>query len=366
MYAALIGPAKYVQGRGALAEIGTLLRPLGERALILADKNVWDLLQPTVGPAFARAHVPTTTALFGGECSSQEIERVLGLAREARADVIVGVGGGKALDAAKAVGAGLGANWAVVPTIASTDAPTSALSVIYTPDGIFERYLFHPKNPDLVLVDTEVIARAPARFMAAGIGDGLSTWVEARANLQSLKPAMSGGVATRAAAAIAELCWKTLFTHGEAGLMAVAQRAVTPALDATIEAATLLSGLGFESCGLAAAHAIHNGITVLHDETHAILHGEKVAFGTIAQLTLEGRPLSEVNELIAFCRAIGLPTTLAELNLAEVGRERLMRVAEAACAPGETIHNMPFAVTPPMVLDAILTADAYGRAFVAR
>ncbi len=253
----------------------------------------------------------------------------------------------------------------MVPTVASTDAPTSALSVIYTDDGIFEEYLFLPRNPDRVLVDTAVIAQAPVRYSVAGIGDGLSTWVEARADLESRRPALSGGVVTWAAASIARLCWDTLFTHGEVAVHAVQRNVVASAVEAVVEADTFLSGLGLESCGLAAAHAIHNGSTILHEQTHVIVHGEKVAFGTLTQLVLEGRPIEQIEQSSRFCRRVGLRTTLAELDLADVSHDGLQRVAEAACAPHETNHTMPFAVSPDMVLDALLAADAYGRAFAA-
>lgn len=361
MLSALIAPRKYVQGRGALAQAGELIRPLGTRALVVFDRMVWEVAAQQVVASLHEAELTVETLEFRGECSDREIARVVGIGREFGAEVLVAVGGGKVIDTVKAAGHQLAGNWVVIPTIASTDAPTSALSVIYTDDGVVVRYDLFPKNPDLVLVDTEVIANAPARFLSAGIGDGLSTWVEARANHESRKPALSGGVATTAAAAIAKLCWDTLFAYGVAALHAVERHAVTLAVEKVVEANTLLSGLGFESNGVAAAHAIHNGLTVL-EPTHALWHGEKVAFGTLAQLVLEGRPTSELHEFIDFCTAVKLPTTLAELQLADVSRADLQRVAERACDPTETIHNMPFPVTPAMVLDAILAADAIATA----
>jgi len=358
MLAAMIAPRKYVQGRGALRQAGELIRPLGDRVLLIVDQRTWPAAGQELANQLADAGIAVTRADFAGECSEREIARLSEIGRQDSVTVVAGVGGGKILDTAKAVAYHLDAACVSVPTVASTDAPTSALSVIYTDEGVFHRYLILPRNPDLVLVDTEVIARAPVRYLVAGIGDGLSTWVEARANLESRRPAMAGGVATLAAANLAKLCWDTLMTYGPAAVRAVERRAVTLAVERVVEANTLLSGLGFESGGLAAAHAVHNGITALHERTHMILHGEKVAFGTLVQLVLEGRPTDELHAFIDYCAVVGLPTTLAELNLADASESELRLVAERACAPGETIHNMPFAVTPDMVFDAIRAADA--------
>lgn len=121
----------------------------------------------------------------------------------------------------------------------------------------------------------------------------------------------------------------------------------------------LLSGIGFESSGLAAAHAIHNGFTHL-PECHTRYHGEKVAFGTLTQLVLENAPLDEIETVVNFCRSVGLPTTLAGMGITEITKERLGVVAEKACAEGETIHNMPFKVTIDSVVAALLTADKLG------
>ena len=205
------------------------------------------------------------------------------------ARTIVGAGGGKVLDTARAAAADLGLPVVNCPTVASSDAPCSALSVIYTEEGIFQQYRFYRKNPDLVLVDTEVIAQAPPRLLVAGMGDALATWFEAKTCVEGYVKNMRGGGSTRSAAALAELCYKTLLEDGAVALQAARTKVVTPALERLVEANTLLSGLGFESSGLAAAHAIHNGLTVAPG-THPYFHGEKVAFGLLVQLVMEGSP----------------------------------------------------------------------------
>ncbi|NMB13176.1 MAG: glycerol dehydrogenase [Firmicutes bacterium] len=356
----LVAPGKYVQGPGALERLGEHVVQLGTAPLVIVDRTVMELLGDRLAALLADNLNPLLEP-FGGECSRAEITRLQKRAGE-KADTVVGIGGGKTLDTAKAVAYYLKVPVAIVPTIAATDAPTSALSVIYSEAGVFEEYLFLPRNPDLVVLDTAVIASAPPRFLASGMGDALATYFEAEACAQSAAQSMAGGNMTLAARNLARLCYDTLLEYGEQALWAAQRQVVTPALEYVVEANTLLSGLGFESGGLAAAHAIHNGLTVL-EETHKAFHGEKVAFSTLVQLILEGRSTDDIEEIIGFCLAVDLPVTLAQLGVTHVDPNRIMEVAEAATQEGETIHNMPFPVTPQMVRDAILAADAIGRVY---
>ena len=164
-----------------------------------------------------------------------------------------------------------------------------------------------------------------------------------------------------AALGIAKLCYDTLISEGVKAKLAVECGACTPAVEKIIEANTLLSGIGFESGGLAGAHAIHNGLTVL-EECHHMQHGEKVNFGTLTQLVLENVSEEELQDILDWMITVGLPVTLAELGITDTSREHLMPVAEAACAEGDTLHNMPCEINPEIVYNAILAADAYGRA----
>jgi glycerol dehydrogenase len=351
--AVFTAPRRYVQGRGALSTLPAELERLrASRPLLLIDPAV----EEATSPALA-ALGDVERVRFGGECSPSEIARVAEAA--SGADAVVAVGGGKAIDTAKAAAIPAQLPLVIAPTIASTDAPTSALSVVYNDDGSFLEYRFWPSNPDLVLVDTEVIARAPVRFLVAGIGDGLATWFEAQSSATTRSPAMAGGPPLQAALTLARLCYDTLLEYGVLARQAVERGIVTPALERVVEANTLLSGLGFESGGLAGAHSIHNGLTELH-ETHDYWHGEKVSFGLVAMLVLEGRPAAELDDVVDFCLDVGLPVTLGDIGV-DPDTADLDRVAAAACAEGETIHNTPFPVEPAMVRDAMIAADLYGR-----
>lgn len=357
MMSTTIFPARYVQGAGALSLLAEEAARLGARALAIIDPIVRDQVMPALAGTADVAFHPES---FGGECCDEEIARMTAAATERKAALIVGIGGGKTLDTAKAVAHGLKCPVIIVPSLASTDAPCSALSVIYTREGAFARYLVLPRNPDVVLVDTALIVKAPVRFLVSGMGDALSTWFEAEDCMISGAANMTGRTGGMTAYGLARMCYDTLRDHGPAALKAAARQEVTADVEKIVEANTLLSGLGFESGGLSGAHAIHNGLTALA-ETHHFWHGEKVAIGTLALLMLTKRPNQVLDEVYGFCEAVGLPTTLAEIGLGKVTDEDLMKVAVLSCAAGETIHNAPLEVTPEKVFAALKAADALGH-----
>ncbi|PPG33904.1 glycerol dehydrogenase [Pseudoclavibacter sp. RFBG4] len=356
----VLSPGRYVQGKGALARLGEFVAQIGSTPLLLADDFVWDLLGERLSTSFTGGEAEVPRERFNGVASSGEIDRIVEVITASGSDVIVAVGGGSTIDAAKAAGYLAGVRWVSVPTVASTDAPTSALAVIYTEAGEFEEYRFFPRNPDLVLIDSQLVADAPARFLVAGFGDALATWLEARATSRSNASTMAGGLPTQTGTALAKLSWDVLWENAATALDAVEDGVVTPALERAIEANTLLSGLGFESGGLAAAHAIHNGLTAA-PQTHGLQHGEKVNIGSIAQLILEGAPAEEIRDFIVFTTKLGLPTTLTEIGLSTDDKHELRLVAEAATVPGETIHNMPFAVSSDDVIAALTSLERLSR-----
>ena len=359
MVATAIFPGRYTQGYDSIKRLGVEMSRFGKKGFVICSPFVFqDLLRYFHKPM--EEAIETVIAKFGRECCDEEIIRLSDLANKSKCDLVVGLGGGKALDTAKAVAHALKVPVLIVPTIASTDAACSALSVIYSPEGKFKRYLFLPKNPDLVLVDTRIIAHSPVRFFVSGMGDALATWFEAESCKAKYAENMTGDLGTMTAYALARLCYETLLKYGVAAKLACESNVVTPAFDHIVEANTLLSGLGFESGGLAAAHAIHNGLTVL-EQTRKYHHGEKVAIGTLASLFLTDKPMDTIEEVFSFCETVGLPVTLRDIGLEGVSDDDLMKVSDAACAEGETIHNEPVPITSVMVFSALKTVEAEGN-----
>ena len=210
----LISPGKYVQGAGELKKIGSYAAAYGKKALVLISAGGKKRSGEMVSASFAEAGIAMEFAIHSGECSKNEIKRLQGIMTELGCDMVVGIGGGKIFDTAKAVAYYEKTPVLICPTIASTDAPCSALSVIYTDDGVFEEYLFLPANPNLVLMDTDIITASPTRLTVAGMGDALATYFEARACVTKGAGTCAGGLATEAAYALAKLCYDTLMEEG--------------------------------------------------------------------------------------------------------------------------------------------------------
>lgn len=358
MITTTIFPGRYIQGSGAINRLVKLIPRYGTKGFLICSPSSFDAILPPLKGALEDA-VPVVAERFGRECLDEEIDRLSDLARGKRCDVVVGIGGGKTLDTAKAVAHGLGCPVIVVPTIASTDAPCSALSVIYKETGRIKRVLVLRRNPDVVLVDTDIIARSPVRLLVAGMGDALATWFEAESCMIKNARNMAGGCGSTAVFTLARLCYDLLLEHGAAAKLACETKVVTPALEHVTEANILLSGLGFESGGLAAAHAIHDGLTAL-EQCHGYYHGEKVAFGVLASLFLTDKPRETVDEVYCFCESVGLPTTFADIGLDGVSDDDLMKVAEIACGAKESIHNELAPVALEMVVASLKVANAEG------
>lgn len=372
MRKAFICPTKYVQGEDELLNLGYFVKSFGESALLIAHKDDVERVKEKLQLTSEKFGITFVESAFKGECSREEVARLQKVAEENKCACTIGLGGGKAIDTAKCVAEGEAL--IIVPTIAATDAPTSHSAVLYTPDGAFDDYAYFKQSPSLVLIDTTVIAKAPTRFLVSGMGDALSTYFEARATSNSYSNVNAGlpcgyreglcgpAKGTNTALALAKLCYETLMKDGAKAKASSDCNLVTQALENVIEANILLSGIGFESGGLAGAHAIHDGLTIL-EGTHKYYHGEKVAFGTIAQLVLENSPEEELHEVLDFCLEVGLPVCLEDIGVHNISDEELMEVAEKACIKEESIYSMPFPITVGEVAAAIKAADFIGKQY---
>lgn len=358
-------PAKYVQGNGELANLGRNAKKMGEKFLVLCSANNKKRVGDAIEESLKSVEKEVVFCEFNGECSKAEISRVMEVVTETGCDVVIGVGGGKVIDTAKAVVTNLGGYpLIIIPTVASNDSPCSGVAVIYNEEGVVIKALLMKRNPDLVLVDTAVIAKSPKRLLVAGMGDALATWFEARACKNSGAKTMARGLCSNTALMMSKLCYDILIRDGAKALEALEAKEPNDALDNVVEACIYLSGVGFESGGLAVAHAINDGFAYV-PQAHGMYHGEKVAFGTLAQLVLEKASEDEMNQVLAFMKDVGLPMTLADLGITDVKEDEIRKVAEAACVPTQSTKNLRKDITADEVYAAIMEADKIGTAYKA-
>ncbi|MCW5626142.1 MAG: glycerol dehydrogenase [Burkholderiales bacterium] len=354
-------PHRYVQGPGAIDQLNELARHYGRYPFVVADGVALDLLRTKLIDALGNAGSAARFTRFGGECTAAEIDRLTAEAREQAADVVIAVGGGKTIDAAKGVCLALHLPLIVMPTIASNDSPTSRLVVVYTEQHALQEVRRMAVNPDVVLVDTAIIVAAPARFFVSGIGDALSKKFEAAQCFAAGGTSFYGAHPPFVALTLADACYETIRSCAEGALEALHRGIPDEAFERTVEATILLSGLAFENGGLSIAHSLTRGLSTV-PELATALHGEQVAFGLLVQLILERRSREFIGDLVAFHRRVGLPVSLRDLGWSGDATAAAARIAQVTWERAPYVRNLTAPVDESRLRDAILATGSLAKA----
>ncbi len=352
-----VAPAQVIRGAGILAKMGQRIARLGQRPLVVGGDHTLAVVQASL-QSLMQSGLALGQTSYGADCSETGLANLRQQVSAHQADVVVGVGGGKALDAAKLLADQTGLPVVTVPTSAATCAAWTALSNVYSEQGAFLYDVALPTCPDLLILDYDLIQTAPQRTLVAGIGDAIAKWYEA-----SVSSGHSEYTLIIAAVQQARVLRDLLLQKSAAALQAPGSPVWQEVVDATVLLAGVIGGLGGAQCRTVAAHAVHNGLTHLL-QSHGTLHGEKVAFGILVQLRLEeliqgsGLAASSRQQLLKFYSEIGLPQSLADLGLMDVTLTDLQRAAEVACRPGSDLHHLPFDVVPSQLMAAMVSTDA--------
>lgn len=307
-------PGEYVQGPDALSSIGLILRKYQfNNIAIIYDQATEGSILDKVTVSLKAESIEYSAFEFSGECTYKVIDLMIEGISKHSPQTIIGLGGGKAMDTAKAVAKSLDVPITICPTIASNDAPTSRLIIIYDEMHKVQAVEKTKSNPDLIVVDTEVIVQAPARFFSAGIGDAISKMFEANQCKNSNGLNSFGTPPLETALLLANSTYENLLNWGKLALEDVKLKKTTNIVEKVVESTVLLSGLGFESGGLSLAHALIRGLTAV-PELSSNLHGELVSYGTVVQAILEKRDPIFIDKLITFLKSVDLPTTIYDLG----------------------------------------------------
>ncbi len=353
-----VAPAQVIRGRGVLAQAATAIAQLGSRPLVIGGNHTLTLVKSRVHPGFKQQGLQTKWASYSPDCSEASLALLRSAVADHRADVIIGVGGGKALDTAKLVAYQCRLPVVTVPTSAATCAAWTALSNVYSDGGAFLYDVGLAQCPNLLLLDYDLIQTAPQRTLVAGIGDAIAKWYEASVSSGHSQQTLLIAAVQQARVLRDILLQKSVHALAEPG-SDVWQEVV----DATVLLAGVIGGLGGAQCRTVAAHAVHNGLTHL-TASHGTIHGEKVAYGILVQLRLEemlqGNQLAATarQQLLKFYDEIGLPQSLDDLGMSHVTIADLHQVAEIACRPQSDIHRLPFSVDPMQLMAAMVSTTA--------
>jgi glycerol dehydrogenase len=349
-----------MQGPGAIEKLADVLDELGcRKPVVVVDAVIRDTVWSPVEERLSAAGCAVSVLAFPGECTLETIRTLAGQARSADADCVIGFGGGKTIDTAKGIARECGARLVIAPTIASNDSPTSRLIVLYDDRHKVSAVHMLARNPDVVLVDTQIVARAPARFFAAGLGDALSKKDESEQCHKAGGKNFFGTPSLPLARLFGRQCRDTILEFGQAALAQIdANHEPNDDVERAVEASVLMSGLAFESGGLSIAHALTRGFSA-SPAMAGYLHGEMVAFGSIVQRYAQRDPEADIRDHARFVLSLGLPVCFGDFGGFEPDAEQIDTMA-LLCCQAPYIGNITPPASQESISAALCAADALG------
>lgn len=332
----LLSPSRYVSEPGAISRVGAEATKFGDMALVIHGSVGMGLVGDTVRSELSAAGVRFFEVESTGHCGSAYLERLLAPLRTSVYNVVVGVGGGRVLDVSKAVAEALNLPFILIPTSPATCSASTTVIVDYTPEGAHFGGRPVQRSAAAALIDPELLARVPNRLLVSGIVDALAKAVEVRSATSRIHRPVPSTLAAF-----------TLCDELELMLFADAAQAVAAGSDPAgrgegfelrerlAETSVLWPGLigtlAGEQARLAAAHSVHNALTILPG-SHASLHGELVGFGILVQHALAKNDVA-LERTAAWLAEIGSPADLESLGCGAylVSGEARERVLRRAC-----------------------------------
>ena len=305
-----IGPVCESYGRTVLV-IG------GEKALAAAYDKIERAVQKTNLQIIGKV-------LYGEDCTYAAVDRLRQMPLYRQADMVFGVGGGKALDTVKCLCIPDDKPVFAFPTIASNCSACTSVSIMYNEDGSFLKPHFFVRPVMHTFIDTDIIARAPSRYMWAGIGDTYAKYYEATISSrgEQLEHYTALGVA------VSTMCRDPLLAYGPRALADHRQGLCTYDVEQVVLAIVVTTGIA--------------SIEQRH------LHGEVVGFGVLLALLVDHQE-EEFEKIYQLNRAVGLPVSLEQIEITDAQWQECMERIPAM----SDIAHYPYRVTKEMLADAM-------------
>ena len=348
---------RYVIGPDAYEALSDIVKPLGKRILLIGGEKALAAGQEPFLKALDGLDFEVMIHTHRGECTIENAQELAATAREAGIEVVAGMGGGKAIDTAKACAHYAGLPVVTFPTIAATCAAVTALSVMYHADGAFDKFVFLKTPPEFAFIHTGIIANAPAIYLRAGMGDAIAKYFESSFSARNDVPGYKDALGL----AIARTCYEPLSRLGEKALRDCETGTDSPefreAVQSVIVSPGLVSLLVREEFNGALAHSLYYAMEDL-PQIKACLHGDVVAWGTLVQLMMDNQE-DKAKEVLHLLNRLKTPVTLQEMGLHTASPAFLAAIAHVPDQPD--MRHLPYTVTGQMVLDAVQKLeDRYG------
>jgi glycerol dehydrogenase-like iron-containing ADH family enzyme len=350
-------PQNYLNEPGLIARIGDYVAPISrDKVMIITSPKAWLATQRAVETSFAPHGIQYQRYFLQGECTAATIAAFTEQAAAEDIRLIIGIGGGKVLDTAKGIAESGGRLPLItVPTVAATCAAWSPISVLYTEAGAHLNSMPLQRTPEWVLVDSQIIAQTPVRYLKAGIVDALAKWYEFEPYLRQDDSSLSLILKAQAA----KLALDIFEQLGEQAVADNQARQVTPALIKVVDAVIALAGMANsmrdEITRIGVAHGIHNSITRQPD-LHGFLHGELVGFGLVIQSLLDTTGAPSRARLLNLLKVFSTPLTLRELGVTESVARRATQIAQGVQIAPAIAARLPFALNAERIEQALLSA----------
>lgn len=344
-------PHEYYCENGILSEAGNIISRFGQRAYIIAGRTAWAAVADKLITSLNKRFISFSLSITEGYPTYDAVVTLTGNAYKENADVIIGIGGGKVCDIAKAVANARNIPVVMIPSVAATCACWAARSILYDTQGSFDRALWNENNPDVIIADTGILRAAPKRYLAAGILDTLAKWYE----FEPLISSDPGDIVLKQDVAIAKLAFDILMSYGE---KAYSGEADEEEFRQTLDAIFFLAGAsGSFANGKAYrgfAHSYYYASTRIAASRHR-LHGEKVAFGLLVQQILLDKPEKDIEELIGILRTYDMTDTPYDWKSEDPDSE-IDRISDLI------LRESPVVIEKGFVSDTAECADAIRRA----